>query len=238
MKTNWGTGIDMTPRTTRTTVIALIISAALPAWGQQYLLYSPHPVTLGDKASAQEGILVQEVKIRKGDTLSALSRKFRGRGAYFPQILLFNEIKNPNLIYAGKTLRIPVSKRDKRAADRSEAKAAAASSEPKTSPDKELHPITAAEPLPTPAAQQHASPAAAQLQLPAAAERNASTPPPALEAEAGPRLFEAAVKAYRRDDCRTALELLDRYLADNSGSPLAADANLYKAECYLKLSAQ
>jgi TolA-binding protein len=55
---------------------------------------------------------------------------------------------------------------------------------------------------------------------------------------AGQKLFEAAVKAYRKDDCRTALELLDRYLAENSGSPLAADANLYKAECYLKLSAQ
>ncbi len=52
------------------------------------------------------------------------------------------------------------------------------------------------------------------------------------------KLFETAVKAYRQDDCRTALELLDRYLADNSGSPLAADATLYKAECYLKLSAQ
>ena len=52
------------------------------------------------------------------------------------------------------------------------------------------------------------------------------------------KLFETAVKAYRQDDCRTALELLDRYLADNSGSPLAADATLYKAECYLKLSVQ
>ena len=61
---------------------------------------------------------------------------------------------------------------------------------------------------------------------------------PAADAASGHKLFEAAVKAYRQDDCRTALELLDRYLTDNSGSPLAADAQLYKAECYLKLSAQ
>jgi len=62
--------------------------------------------------------------------------------------------------------------------------------------------------------------------------------PAAAGTDAGQKLFEAAVKAYRQDNCRTALELLDRYLADNSDSLLAADANLYKAECYMKLSAQ
>jgi outer membrane protein assembly factor BamD (BamD/ComL family) len=60
----------------------------------------------------------------------------------------------------------------------------------------------------------------------------------ASEAASGQKLFESAVKAYRQDDCHAALELLDRYLADHSGSPLAADATLYKADCYLKLSAQ
>ena len=63
-------------------------------------------------------------------------------------------------------------------------------------------------------------------------------PEHAVDSVIGQQLYEKAVKAYRRDDWRTALELFDRYLADNSGSPLAADANLYKAECYLKLSAQ
>jgi TolA-binding protein len=73
--------------------------------------------------------------------------------------------------------------------------------------------------------------------LPAAHERSTEVAPE-TNAVAGQKLFEAATKAYRKDDCRTALELFDRYLADNSNSPLAADANLYKAECYLKLSAQ
>jgi hypothetical protein len=58
------------------------------------------------------------------------------------------------------------------------------------------------------------------------------------ETASGQILFESAVKAYRLDDCHKALELLDRYLADHSGSPLAADATLYKADCFLKLSAQ
>ncbi|MFZ2949775.1 MAG: hypothetical protein WA003_09860, partial [Desulfuromonadaceae bacterium] len=54
----------------------------------------------------------------------------------------------------------------------------------------------------------------------------------------GQELFEEAVTSYRQDNCRTALELLDRFLVGNPDSPLAADANLYKADCYLKLSAQ
>lgn len=112
MKTNWETGIDMRPCTRRTTVIALIICMALPAWGQQYLLYAPQPVPSGQKASSQDGILVQEIEIQKGDTLYALSRKFSGHGMYFPQILLFNSIKNPNLIYPGNTLRIPATQKE------------------------------------------------------------------------------------------------------------------------------
>jgi TolA-binding protein len=66
----------------------------------------------------------------------------------------------------------------------------------------------------------------------------AAAPKPSVSTVAGQQLFEKAVKAYRQDDYREALELFDRYLTDNPGSPMAADASLYKAECYLKLSAQ
>jgi TolA-binding protein len=58
------------------------------------------------------------------------------------------------------------------------------------------------------------------------------------DSASGQKLFERAVKAYRQDDYRTALELFDRYLTENQTSPMAADASLYKAECYLKLSSQ
>jgi TolA-binding protein len=52
----------------------------------------------------------------------------------------------------------------------------------------------------------------------------------------GQKIFEQALKAFRRDDFGGALELFDRFLADSPNSPLAADANLYRAECYLKQS--
>ena len=62
--------------------------------------------------------------------------------------------------------------------------------------------------------------------------------PSGSKAVAGQKLFDAAARAYRSNDCRTALGLLDRYLTENPGSPLAADASLYKADCYMKMSAQ
>jgi TolA-binding protein len=52
----------------------------------------------------------------------------------------------------------------------------------------------------------------------------------------GAHLFEQAVKAYRNGDCPTALLLFNRFLADHSSTVLAADANLFIADCYLRLS--
>lgn len=46
-------------------------------------------------------------KIKKGDTLSAICRKFYGKSSLYPKLAKYNGIKNPNLIYAGKTLKIP-----------------------------------------------------------------------------------------------------------------------------------
>lgn len=266
--------------TRRSMIVAFIFCTALPSWGQQYLLYSPHPVTSGQKTPSQDGILVQEIDIQKGDTLYALSRKFSGHGMYFPQILLFNSIKNPNLIYTGNTLKIPVTQKDVHDSARIETKPTGASHKPKASGDKktplrtEAQPPTrqssGSSPVSTPStelslsdlkivgteknrasrhkkktaghakkSQSHGSTAETIPSSPLpAAHKSAGTDSPAAKTASGQELFEAAVKAYRHDDCRTALELLDRYLADNSGSPLAADANLYKAECYLKLSSQ
>jgi LysM repeat protein len=275
MKTNWETGINMTPRTHRSAIITLIICMALPAWGEQYLLYTPQPVPSGQKAPEQEGVLVQEIEVQRGDTLYGLSRKFSGHGMYYPQILLFNSIKNPDLIYPGKNLKIPLSANAAHDSGHADAKPAAAAHKSKGTGDRKpllkagtaapANHAGAASPASPPSTElslsdlkavgtgkakasrhqtkpalhakkksSHGTPAAVASsgQLPAAHKSAATSP------AAGQKLFEAAVKAYRQDDCRTALELLDRYLADNSSSPLAADANLYKAECYLKLSAQ
>lgn len=117
----------MRPCTSPLTVIALIICMALPAWGKQYLLYVPQPVTPSQNTSSQNGILVQEIEVRQGDTLYGLSRKFNGRGMYFPQILLFNSIKNPNLIHTGDTLRVPVAKQETNSSGLTDTKPAEAS---------------------------------------------------------------------------------------------------------------
>lgn len=265
----------MTPSTRIFTVIVLTAGLALPAWGQNFLLYTPQPAASGQKAPGQDGVLVQEIEIQKGDTLYALSRKYNGKGMYFPQILLFNSIKNPNLIYPGKMLKVPLSQNEtsgstdaRPPAASSKAKAADKKTSAKTSPPVTSRQPTATAPASTAStelslsdlktagsgkgvASRHKKKASVQTKrstaaLPTPSRPEASTPlsdspsgsVPAADTATGQKLFEAAVKAYRKDDCSTALELLDRYLADNSGSPLAADATLYKAECYLKLSAQ
>lgn len=231
----------MTTRTVRTTVIALIVCIALPAWGQQYLLYSPQSLPSGQKLPSKDGVLVQEITIRKGDTLYGLSRKYSGHGRYFPQILLFNSIKDPNLIYYGNTLRVPVS--HKEGFDKVDATSADSNQATKTtgylkSPPKAETGTAAMQPTAV-HTKKNQSPSSSPYTSPAlpATNTKAGIGSSTDEEAAGAKLFEAAVRAYRQDDCRSALELLDRYLAHNSGSALAADANLYKAECYLKLSA-
>ena len=244
-------------------VTLLCICMIPPAWGQQYLLYSPQPVASGQKTSSQEGVLVQEIEVKKGDTLFALSRKFSGYGMYFPQILLFNSIKNPNLIYPGNTLRIPVDQKPPHDSGRTETKSTlktesesstrqSARSAPVSSPNTELalSDIKTAGPGKSQVNRKknkttgHAKKSPAQVYSTKASptqrvtNKDAETADIEANATDGQKLFEAATKAYRRDDCNTALELLDRYLVENASSPLAADATLYKAECYLKLSAQ
>lgn len=45
--------------------------------------------------------------IKKGDTLSAICRKFYGNSSLSSKLAKYNGIKNQNLIYTGKTLKIP-----------------------------------------------------------------------------------------------------------------------------------
>ena len=271
----------MAPHKRRLTIVMLIISLALPAWGQQYLIYTPQPVASGQKESTKDGILVKEIEIQKGDTLREISRKFSGIGAYFPQILLFNSIKNPNKIFAGETIRVPVSRINEVGSEQPGTKPAAASSPAKESKDHKPSVKADSHPADRKPATASAAPASnTEISLsdlkPASEKKQerkhrkkksashakkilsddtsdislSSTPQKistgkhvasastATTSGSGQKLFEAAAKAYRKDDCRSALELLDRFLADHPSSPLSADANLYKADCYLRLSAQ
>lgn len=286
MKTNLGTGTDMTRHVRRTAVALLLCSLALPAWGQQYYLYEPKPVSPDAKREAGDGVLVKDVPVQSGDTLSGISRKFSGHGTYYPQILLFNNIKDPNLIYTGDTLKIPLPKggipetaapakrrhgkklkQSAKPAKKASAKAAkpllkkhsAGTGTAKSGESPTELPLSELKKLESGKAKRHAQgrnsadiagkkaavadsqPEHKQEKIAVPTQRRveATTPKPTTtSAVAGQQLFEKAVKAYRQDDYRAALELFDRYLADNPNSPLAADASLFKAECYLKLSSQ
>jgi TolA-binding protein len=287
MKINWGTGTDMSRRPWGTAVAALILSFAVSAWGEQQYLYSPKPAGPEEQDPGKDGILVREVPVEKGDTLSGISRRFSGHGSYYPQILLFNDVKNPNLIYAGSTLRVPVGKgpaaetsesrpvpsagKKARHAGRKKSRAVqatpsavlpsrhkerpAAGKAPSGDQTMELSPNDLkrleigrekkAEVRRKGASEHHkrASVGPQNRKQAIGEEQSAgrasgASPAPLTGEDAGQKLFAQAVKSYRADDFRSALELFDRFLTANPGSPLAADASLYKAECYLKLSNQ
>jgi tetratricopeptide (TPR) repeat protein len=74
----------------------------------EYYLYRPNEVSGGTESYPEDGVLVKKILIRQGDTLSTLSRRYAGKSAYYPQILLFNRIPNPNLIIAGDQLLVPL----------------------------------------------------------------------------------------------------------------------------------
>jgi LysM repeat protein len=191
-------------------IAATLLAGATSAWSQQYYLYAPTPITAEEKIQNKEGLLVQEVPVKKGDTLSGISRAFSGRGSYYPQILLFNDIKDPNRIYPGNVIRVPLPRVGVAVQGVPPLKKADNTGEKKRNARNKAA-VTAA------GQKQPASPGAAKHEK---------------------RLYRRAVKAYRHKDYRAALDLFDRFLAEHASSDMAADASLYKAECYLKLSSQ
>lgn len=58
---------------------------------------------LAEKSTANPNTYI----IKKGDTLGAICRKFYGNSSLSSKFAKYNGIKNQNLIYAGKTLKIP-----------------------------------------------------------------------------------------------------------------------------------
>ena len=269
-------------------VTALILSFTAQAWGEQYYLYSPKPAGPEEQGQGKEGVLVREVPVEKGDTLSGISRRFSGHGSYYPQILLFNDVKNPNLIYAGSTLRVPVGKgaasetsgtrpgpsaRKKAGQHAGEKASRAVQAAPSAVMPSKHKERTATGKAPSDEQTMELSPSdlkrlevgrekkakvrrkgtpeqhklvsekpqkgnQADGEERAAGRTPYSSSAPSSGEETGQKLFNQAVKAYHQDDFRTALKLFDRFLTANPGSPLAADASLYKADCYLNLSNQ
>ena len=236
MKTNWETGTDMTHCVFGTVIAIVLFAGVTPGWSQQFYLYAPKPLAVEEKVQKNDGVLVQEVPVKKGDTLYGISRKFSGHGTYYPQILLFNEIKNPNKIYPGNILKIPVSRSsvtDQASKPHVQSRISVVPSVGPASDGStgDLKLGVAVKEKKQEMKHKAAAPAASHA-------KSAKQPPAAVAETSEQKLFERAIKAYRQDDCRTALELFDRFLADYPSSALAADASLYKAECYLKQSNQ
>ncbi len=217
-------------------VMVVLLAGAAPGWSQQLYLYAPRPVAAEEKIQKQDGVLVQEFEVRKGDTLFGISRRFSGRGSYYPQILLFNDLKDPNLIYPGNLLKIPVSRKsasDQAGHYRTQSQAPGIpSTEPiAAAPAGDLKTGTAAAEKKRDVKHKAAAPAIIQA-------KGARQPATSAAASSEQVLFERGIKAYRQNDCTAAVELFDRFLAEYPSSALAADASLYKAECYLKQSGQ
>lgn len=78
--------------------------------GGEYLI---HRIPLDGSASSTvsgDEWIVQEIVIEKGTTLWKFSRNYLGKGHYYPHFLAYNDIANPNRIYEGRTLLVPVAK--------------------------------------------------------------------------------------------------------------------------------
>jgi len=68
--------------------------------------YQINIVKKGEKGNSIWNFLLYKVKI--GDTLLKILKKFHLPRSLLPEVVKVNKIKNPNLIYSGSTLKIPV----------------------------------------------------------------------------------------------------------------------------------
>jgi TolA-binding protein len=196
-------------------LMALLVPALLSA--QEFLLYKPNPVSEAKvPASPDQGVLVQRVKVKRGDTLKKISRQHLGVSSWFPQVLLFNTIHNPDLIRPGQRLLVPVRPGHGVAVAKSGKRG------------RKHHAVRRESTCPKPAEQAKAQP---QTFAPAAPSRAAAT----LGEQEN---FQQAKRAYLNGQYQKSLDLFDTFLRKFPNSDLAADAALYRADCLYRLSGQ
>ncbi|MEW8549235.1 MAG: LysM peptidoglycan-binding domain-containing protein [Candidatus Thiodiazotropha endolucinida] len=67
-------------------------------------------VTADAVTAPQQQVKVEYYTIESGDTLSAIAKRFLGKASDYPKIFEANRevIKDPNLIYPGQKIRIPL----------------------------------------------------------------------------------------------------------------------------------
>ena len=231
--TNWGTGTDV--NRLQLTVAMLAMSAVavnVTRAADDYTLYEPKPTNSSTPpANPEDGLLVRNIVIQKGDTLWGLASKYRGRGSYYSQFLILNKIDDPDLIYAGKIIHVPVTPGKPVTPPPHHARKEKTGVPPVRRTKKQ--PAAAASPV-----HQQPAPKSAPVSSATVTSQTSTIQSGQSNSESEQRAFEAASRAYKTGDCKSALERFDQFLNRYPSSPLAADVSLYKADCYMKLSGQ
>ncbi|GFO63080.1 LysM peptidoglycan-binding domain-containing protein [Geomonas paludis] len=202
----------MTKRRIVTLGTLFVLACGSAGHAEEMLLYTPKEATGAEApASPKEGVLVRTVTVKRGDTLAKLSRKHIGVSDYFPQMLVFNKIKNPDLIHPGEKLLVPVPPGQAGKAEKAPKPAKA---------------VKADQAAPRPAVQRPPAPKKA-----ASVER--------MPVKPGEQdLFQRGQRAYLDGEYREALSRFNDFLHKFPHSRFAADASLYRADCFLHLSGE
>ena len=246
------------------TLLTPVLSCA-----EELLLYTPKPAE-GDQAPASpdQGILVRSIIIKRGDTLANLSHKYIGRGSWFPQVLLFNNIKNPDLIITGDKLLVPVpsgqsatsehlaapgrkhakgkkhhgahrAKMQHRAAAKPETVEPASAAPGASAPEILKRESVKPETAKTETVKKESlKPETAKRKVARSAAAKKKKSQARSASSAEQESFLQAKLAYLSGDYQKSLGLFTEYLRKFPQSSSSADAALYRADCLLHLSSQ
>jgi len=219
-------------------LLAFMISGSY-SFAEDYL-YLPQQVKKGESDQlGKDGVLVREVTVKKRDTLSGISKRYSGKGIYYPQILLFNNIKNPHWIHPGDVLRVPVTSKSSVTArqvsvgeteqtaqavngNETRRRPAAKKGKSRSSKHKDLAPQVAnLHSAPSPLARESADTLKAQE----------------IGLDEQTR-YARALATARKGDCPESVKMFDEFIRLYPKSVLMSEATLNRAECYLKMSGQ
>jgi hypothetical protein len=204
--------------------------------------------TKKNQVLVKDGVSYREVIVQDGDTLFGISRRYSKEGASYAETLRFNDIEDPDQIVSGDIIRVPLSKKKKTEQLHQAKPILATPPKHQTIVSAPQKPVPAKPAIPSPRAFSSNSSSRQKTNQPAIIKSPAETAPTPAKtipekqptftnhSTSGPELFEQAIKAYRSGDCHQALTLFNRFLAGHANEPLAADAHLFIADCYLRLS--
>lgn len=209
--------------------LALLLSFPAASEGGEYLL---HRIPLDGQASSNvlgDDLVLKEVTIEKGMTLWKFARLNMGKGHYYPQFLVYNDIENPNRIYENKTLLVPVGHvRDYAGKENLKGKQWTVSFADLAMLKATGKPIPE---IPLKKVRDSRADVKAQPQPDMVVEK-----PPKSEINQDQKDFAKAKARFDAGAYRQAAALFDAFVESHPDSALKDDALFYSAESHLKLS--